>query len=141
RRRVSGKEIDEVYPSVALPYLLPRADVLIITLPLTPETQSLIGRRELRLLPPHAIVINVGRGDVLDEEALYMALKYGEIHAAGIDVWYQYHPDEQDNHPIAPSHFPLHELDNIFMSPHRGGLTDETEFYRMTALAILLNAA
>ena len=121
---------------------LPQADVLLVCLPLTPETEGLIGGRELGLLRPSSILVNVARGAIVGEEALYRALSGGRIAAAGIDVWYQYPstPEERANTP--PSRFPFHELDNVVMSPHRGGAyrMEELEKQRMRDLAVTLNA-
>ena len=122
--------------------ILPQADVLLACLPLTPETEGLIGGRELGLLRTSSVLVNVARGAIVDEEALYRALSEGRIAAAGIDVWYQYPstPEERANTP--PSRFPFHELDNVVMSPHRGGAyrMEQLEKQRMRDLAVTLNA-
>ena len=118
--------------------LLPNADFLFITLPRTDETEGLIGKTELDLLPTNAILINVGRGTIVQEEALYNALKDKRIDSAGIDVWYRYPKGPDDKTP--PSDFPFHELPNVVMTPHIGGGTQETEQIRMKALAKLIAA-
>jgi phosphoglycerate dehydrogenase-like enzyme len=130
----------QVYPPGALPDLLPQAQVLIVTLPLTPQTRGLVGQAELERLPPGAVLVNVGRGPVVDQAALYAALREGRLAAAGLDVWYNYpnDPDERANTP--PADFPFHELENVVLSPHRAGLIQETENLRAEALADLLNA-
>ena len=132
-----------VYPLVALHRLLPQADVLVITLPLTAETEGLVGLEELALLPPHGLLVNVGRGAVVDEAALYRALESGRLGAAGLDVWYRYPESRESRTHTFPSRFPFHELDNVVMSPHRGGAFGSayTEEARMDHLARLLNAA
>ena len=134
---------DHVYPAEELDALLPRADALMVCLPLTDETAGVIGERELALMPERAILVNVGRGPVVDEGALYRALRDGTLHAAGLDVWYNYPTDEEGRTDTRPSEHPFHELDNVVMSPHRGGAphSRETEAMRMRALAELLNAA
>jgi phosphoglycerate dehydrogenase-like enzyme len=121
--------------------LLPRANALIICLPHTPETSGLIGAEELSLLPAGAILVNVGRGSIVDEAALYHALRDGTLYAAGLDVWYSYPADEAARSQTAPSAYPFHELDNVVMSPHRAGWCTETQILRMAHLAALLNAA
>ncbi len=131
----------EVHPPEALHSLLPQANVLIITLPLTEQTNRMIGEAELALLPGNAILVNVGRGLVVDQGALYHALKSGKLHSAGLDVWYNYPPDEASRANTPPADFPFHELDNVVMSPHRGGGAQEIESIRMAHLAELLNAA
>jgi phosphoglycerate dehydrogenase-like enzyme len=137
----AGRSPERVYPPEALHRLLPHSDVLVTCLPHTPETNGLIGERELDMLPHGAIVVNVGRGAVLDEAALYHALRDGTLHAAGLDVWYQYPTDEDSRPCTPPSRYPFHELDNVVMSPHRAGASTDTERRRMTHLAALLNAA
>jgi phosphoglycerate dehydrogenase-like enzyme len=130
-----------VYSVRHLHELLPQADALLCVLPETPETTGLIGAAELDLLPRHAIVVNVGRGPVIDEAALYHALAQRHIKAAGIDVWYNYpHGKEARSHTL-PSVFPFHELDNVVMSPHRAGWLSAAEEERLAALAELLRFA
>jgi phosphoglycerate dehydrogenase-like enzyme len=131
----------EVHPARALRDLLPGADALIICLPHTPETDGLLGRAELALLPSHSILVNIGRGRIVDEAALYEALRDGRLRAAGLDVWYSYPPDEATRADWPPSAYPFGELDNVIMSPHRGGAADEAPRLRMAALAEMLNAA
>jgi phosphoglycerate dehydrogenase-like enzyme len=130
-----------VYSIAHLHELLPQADVLFCVLPETPETIGLIGARELALLPQGAVVVNVGRGPVIDEEAFYHALRSGHLAAAGIDVWYVYPQNEEERSHTPPSRFPFHELDNVVLSPHRGGWLEEAEERRLQELAKLLTAA
>lgn len=143
RRHVSGAQDspDEIHPPDALHSLLPRANALIICLPHTPETEGLIGEEELALLPRDAVLVNVGRGPIIDEPALYDALRDGTVYAAGLDVWYDYPDDEAARSRTPPSNYPFQELDNVVMSPHRAGGSRETETKRMVHLAELLNAA
>lgn len=144
RRRVArlshGTSV-EIFPPDALHSLLPQANVLIVCLPHTPETTGLLGGRELSLLPLGAVLVNVGRGPIVDEAALYWALREGDLCAAGLDVWYNYPADEAARSCTPPSAYPFHGLDNVVMSPHRAGHSDQTEILRMTHLADLLNAA
>jgi phosphoglycerate dehydrogenase-like enzyme len=121
--------------------LLPRAGAVLICLPLTPETEGLVGAAELALLPRDAVLVNVGRGPVVDEAALFQALRDRRLYAAGIDVWYNYPPDEGSRFHTPASRFPFHELDNVVMSPHRAGSSTETERLRVTHLAEMLNTA
>jgi len=137
----SPEESEEVHPPHALHQLLPQAEVLVLCLPGTPETEGLIAARELALLPDGAILVNVGRGPVVDEAALYQALREGHLHGAGLDVWYNYPADEDGRSHTPPSAYPFHELDNVVMSPHRAGYYNEREKKRMEHLAKLLNAA
>lgn len=142
RRSVETPEKDDlgvaVYPSFALSDLLPQTDALLITLPLTPETEGLIGEAELALLPPQAVIVNVGRGPVIDQKALYEALKDGRLYGAALDVWYHY-PTRGKGDPLPPADYPFHELDNVVLSPHRAGNTFYTELARVEHLAEVLN--
>lgn len=131
----------EIHPSAALHALLPRANALIICLPLTPETEGLIGTAELELLPQAAVLVNIGRGLIVDQAALYAALRNGRLHSAGLDVWYNYPEDKAARSSTPPADFPFHELENVVMSPHRGSDTAATEAARMPHLARLLNTA
>ena len=133
--------VTEIYPARELHRLLPQANVLLITLPLTDETDSMISQKELDLLPQNAILVNVGRGRIVDQEALYHALKSGRLHSAGLDVWYNYPPDEASREHTPPADFPFHELDNVVMSPHRGGGSMEMDLLQMEYLADILNLA
>jgi phosphoglycerate dehydrogenase-like enzyme len=105
----------------ALDDLLRAADYLAITLALTPETRGLLGARELGLMKRSAVIVNVARGEVLDEDALYQALADGTIAGAALDVWYRY-PTAPG--PTLPGRRPFHELSNVLMTPHVSGWTD-----------------
>ena len=133
----------EIHSVDRLPFLLPRADAICVAAALTPDTAGLLGARELALLPSHAVVVNIARGPIIDAQALYEALRDRTIGAAGIDTWYRYPVDEAGRASTPPSDFPFHELDNVVMSPHRGGAfgTIELEALRMEHLANLLNQA
>jgi phosphoglycerate dehydrogenase-like enzyme len=133
---------EEVYPFESLDDLLPHASALVVSVPLTDETKGLIDSRRLALLPRGAVLANVARGRVVEEEALYEALRSGNLGGAGIDVWYRYPESEEERASTAPSRFPFHELDTVVMSPHRGGAfkADDTERRRVEALAVVLNA-
>jgi len=120
--------------------VLPQADILFIALPWTNETDQLIGASELGLLPDNAILINIARGALIDESALYDKLKAGRIRA-GLDVWYNYPKDKKDRKFTPPANFPFNELDNVVLSPHMGGHSDRTDELRIEHLAKLLNLA
>lgn len=131
----------QLYPPAALPDLLGGATALILCVPHTPATTGLIGAAELARLPQPAVLVNISRGPVVDEAALYQALCAGTLYAAGLDVWYNYPADRAAASTTPPSAYPFHELDNVVLSPHRAGHTQATETLRMTHLADLLNAA
>jgi len=98
--------------------VLSQADFVILCLPLPAETRGLIGEKKLKAMKKTAYLINVGRGPVVDEEALYKALTQGWIAGAGIDVWWVYPPSEG-----APSTKKIHELPNVIATSHKAGWT------------------
>lgn len=97
--------------------LLAASDFVVVLVPLSPETQGLIGRRELALMRSSAIFINASRGGTVDEEALIEALKNGVIRGAGLDVYAQ--------EPL-PADSPLLKLPNVVLLPHIGSATTQT---------------
>jgi len=105
----------------ALDEVLARADYVAITLALTPDTRGLIGARELARMKATAVLINVARGEVVDEDALYDALHRGTIAGAALDVWYRYPTGDV---PTEPGHRPFHALPNVLMTPHVSGWTE-----------------
>ena len=110
---------------------LPTADFVVVAIPSTPETVDLIGARELALMKPTAFIVNVGRAAVINERALYEALRSRQIAGAGLDVWYQYPVPGQKR---LPSSCPFHELDNLIMTPHKP--TVETMNFRWKEIAV-----
>lgn len=119
--------------------ILPEIDVIILACPLTDETRGLIGREELTLMPAGSVLVNIARGEVVDQQALYDALVSGQLAAAGLDVWYHYPQEEQARSNTMPADYPFEGLEQVVFSPHRGGLVRETEQLRMAHLADLLN--
>ena len=95
-------------------------DILIVAIPLTSKTEALIGKEQLNRLGKEGIIINVGRGKIINEKALYNALRDKTIAGAAIDVWYNYTPEEEKDGKKYPYNYPFHDLDNIILSPHRG---------------------
>jgi phosphoglycerate dehydrogenase-like enzyme len=127
------------YTAASLHDFLRATDILVIAVPHTAETEGLIGQRELALLgtgkpasrPATAdrplgglpLLINVARGAVVDEAALYAALASGQLAGAALDVWYDYSPPaDRDGRKFPwrnPVAHPFHELSNVLLSPHR----------------------
>jgi len=107
--------------------LLPRVDLLSLHLPLTPESYHLIGREELKLMKRDAILINVSRGGLIDEDALYEAMKGGHLFGAGLDVFEHAEPPSRDH--------PLLSLENVVATPHAAGGTLETQIRSATQVA------
>jgi phosphoglycerate dehydrogenase-like enzyme len=103
------------------------ADYVVLALPKTPETVGLLDARRLACLRPTARLIQVGRSETIDEAALFEACRDGRIAGAGIDVWWRY-PAAQAEGPgpvCFPSRFPFHTLDNVVLTPHSSGWTEE----------------
>ena len=94
--------------------MLPECDYVVVALPLTPETEQLIGEAELRAMKPSAYLVNIARGAIVDEAALVRALREGWIAGAGLDVF------EQEPLPDESS---LWAMENVLISPHVAGFT------------------
>lgn len=104
--------VERVLPPERLPDVLREADAIVIALPLTPDTKGLIGEPELRMMKPTAVLINVGRGPIVQEAPLVRALREGWIGGAGLDVF------EQE--PLPPDS-PFYGLENVIVTPHVSG--------------------
>jgi phosphoglycerate dehydrogenase-like enzyme len=101
--------------------VLRRADYLAVTLSLDAASRGLLGEREIGLMKPTALLVNVARAEILDEVALHRALAERRIAGAALDVWYRY-PAAAG--PAPPAHRPFHELTNVLMTPHVSGWTE-----------------
>lgn len=104
--------------------LLRESDVVVVSAPLTPATEGMLGADQLRALGGDGVLINVGRGPLVNERALFDALRNGDVGAAAIDVWYRY-PTEAGL-TGAPATLPFGELANVLMTPHSSGVTTDT---------------
>jgi len=117
-------DIDALVPITELPALLRAADYLVLAVPRTPQTEGLIGAREFEAMKPGAVLINVARGVVVDEEAMIAALRGGRLGGAAVDVLAK-EPPVDDN--------PLWDMPNVLISPHSASTVD-TENANLTAL-------
>jgi phosphoglycerate dehydrogenase-like enzyme len=117
------EELDVLGTMDVLDEVLRRSDYLAITLPLTPQTQGLLDETRLKSMKPTAVLVNVSRAQIIDENALYAALAARRIAGAALDVWYRY-PSVPG--PTLPAGRPFHELPNVLMTPHMSGWTDGT---------------
>lgn len=118
--------------------LLESSDYVLLTVPGGPATEGLIGAKQLARMKKSALLINVARGSVVDEEALYEVLRERRIGGAVIDTWYRYATQE---HPFgAPGQFDFASLDNIVMTPHAAGWTDALETRRVQAVLAQVSA-
>jgi phosphoglycerate dehydrogenase-like enzyme len=116
RRSSAGGEkdpdADQVFPANRLYDLLAMSDYVVISVPLTPQTEKLMGEAELRAMRPNAYLVNIARGRVVDEQALIRALHEGWIAGAGLDV--------VEKEPL-PSDNPLYSMPNVILTPHISG--------------------
>lgn len=115
-----------------LPQLLKESDYMVLACPLNKETRGLMGPEEFARMKRSAFLINVARGAVVQEEALYRALKDRRIAGAAVDVWYRYPTGEK---PCRPSSFPFHQLSNLVMTPHVSGWMLGTRQKRLQLIA------
>jgi phosphoglycerate dehydrogenase-like enzyme len=115
-----------------LPRLLAEADFVVLAVPLEASTTGLIGAAELAAMKPSAFLVNVARGEVVAEAALFEALRDGRIAGAAIDTWYRY---PEANESVRPSAFPFHELPNAIVTPHIAGWTAGTFRHRWETIA------
>jgi phosphoglycerate dehydrogenase-like enzyme len=129
----SSSLVDRYFGLDELPGFWASADSFVVTLPLSPETRGLVGAEAFAAMRPDAVVINVGRGPVVDEAALYQALADRRIGGAIIDTWYDYPTAKTPE--IHPSTLPFHELPNVLMTPHMSGWTEGTIRRRQAAMA------
>ncbi len=119
--------VEAMYGPGDLTGLLPQADVVVLTVPLTQETQAMIGERELRAMKESAYIINIGRGGTIDEKALVKALQEGWIAGAGLDVF--------ETEPL-PETSPFWTMDNVLITAHYSG---STPHYNERALEIFVD--
>lgn len=131
-------EVHEVFSLDDVASCAARADFVFVTCALTDETRGIVGLDMLQAMKPSAFIINVSRGDLIDEAALYNALQSGRIAGAVLDVWYRY-PTRDEPHP-RPSKYPFHELQNVVMTPHVSGWTDGMVQRRWSDIAHNLDA-
>jgi phosphoglycerate dehydrogenase-like enzyme len=118
---------EQILPVARLAELMARSDFVVIATPLTPETRGLVGEAELRAMKPSAVLINVGRGPVVAEDALIRALQQRRIRGAALDVF--------DREPL-PSGHPFYDLDNVLLSPH---CADHTPGWEEAAMEVFLD--
>ena len=119
--------VEAMYGPDKLLDLLPEADFVVMTVPMSHATAGMVGERELRAMKPSAYLVNIGRGGTIDQLALIRALQEGWIAGAGLDVFAE--------EPL-PAASPLWDMDNVIVTAHYAGMTPE---YDERALAIFLD--
>lgn len=112
--KVSDPDLDQAYPPERLHELLGQSDYVVLAVPLTAETEHLIGEAELKAMKPNTYLVNIARGRVIDEQALIQALRDGWIGGAGLDV--------AEVEPL-PSNSPLYGMPNVILTPHIAGVS------------------
>jgi phosphoglycerate dehydrogenase-like enzyme len=117
--REPGNGVERVYPLAELDRMLPDCDVVVIATAAGSGTEGLIDAGRLALMKPTAFLVNIARGTLLDEEAVYAALHRRRIGGAALDVWWQYPTAAEPQQ--RGSRLPFHELPNVIMTPHNSG--------------------
>ena len=133
RSPVVNPLVDQYFSLDDVPAFMGSADAVVVSLPLTPQTQGLVGQAALAAMRPDAVILNVGRGPVIEEQALFDALATRQIGGAIIDTWYQYPTPAQAE--CAPSLLDFASLPNLVMTPHMSGWTSGTVSRRQATLA------
>src|SRR5215469_3601909 len=128
---------ETVFPLAELDRMLPQCDTVLISCGLGPETRGLIDARCLALFRPGALLINVARAAIVDEDALYDALKDDRLGGAALDVWWQYPTAASPER--RPSRRPFHELPNVLITPHSSSSSEATADRRWSAVAANLD--
>ena len=129
--------VERVYPLTELDSMLPACDFVVLSTALGPETEGLIDARRLALMKRSALLINIARGQIVDEDAIYAALCDHRIAGAALDVWWQY-PNAAEPER-RPSRHPFHELPNVIMTPHCSGWTEGMVARRWSEVADNIN--
>jgi len=112
KNKTSNSKVDELLPINDLEYMIGKSQFLVIACPLTPLTKNLIDKNQLNLMPPNSYIINISRGDIVNEKDLIEHLKNNKIKGAALDVFHN-EPLKQNND--------LFKLKNVFLSPHIAG--------------------
>lgn len=133
RSTVQHPSVDQSWTLDALQDFMGSADTVLVSLPLTNNTTGLVDARAIAAMRPDAVLMNVGRGAVIEEKALYDALVSRQIGGAVIDTWYRYPTPTQAE--CAPSQYNFAALDNVLMTPHMSGWTAGTVQRRQQTLA------
>ena len=136
RSPISSPLVDKVFPLDDLAFWS-EADAIVVSIPLASETTGIVGVAQIAAMRSDAILMNVGRGPVIDEQALYDALVARRIGGAVIDTWYRYPTAAEPTR--LPASLPFHELDNIVMTPHMSGWTRGTIRRRRDLIARNVN--
>lgn len=133
RSAISSPLVDRAFALSQLQDFMASVDAVVVTLPLTDDTRAMVNAAALAAMRPDAVLVNVGRGPVVDEQALYTALAERRLGGAIIDTWYQYPTPAQPE--SAPSRLDFAALDNVLMTPHMSGWTEGTVRRRQETMA------
>ena len=129
--------VERIFPLAKIDRMLPECDTVALCTALGPETTGLIDARLLSLMRPSAFLINIARGQIVDEDAIYSALRDRTIGGAALDVWWQY-PDAAEPERRGSRH-PFHELPNVIATPHNSGWTSGMVERRWSEIADNIN--
>ena len=127
----------EIAPTGLLAEVLAGCDFVVLACPLTPATTGLVDAAVLHRMPAHAVLVNVSRAEIVDESALYAALRDGVIGGAVLDVWYRYPSPAQES--AAPADHPFWDLPNAWCTPHSSAWTHQLPLRRYAVVAENVN--
>nr|WP_315427269.1 2-hydroxyacid dehydrogenase [uncultured Albidiferax sp.] len=133
RSPINDARVDQAYSLEQLPTFMASADAIVVSLPLTVQTTGIVGAEAFAAMRPDALILNVGRGPVIDEQALFDALASRRIGGAIIDTWYRYPTPDQAE--CTPSRLDFASLPNLLMTPHMSGWTSGTVRRRQETMA------
>ena len=137
-QRATDEYCERIMAANSLDNMLAESDFVVVAVPLNATTHALLNAERLATMKPTAVIINVARGAIVDEHALFHALKEKRIGGAVLDVWYRY-PRQGETRGPAPWNHPFNELDNVILTPHASGWTEELIARRNRVIAANLD--
>ena len=133
RSAINHNAVDQFFAFHQLDVLLSKSNFVVVCCALAPETKDLINAKSFDKMDPASVLINVARGECINEKDLYEACSKNKISGAIIDTWYQY-PSLENPYPL-PSRYPFHLLPNVVMTPHSSAWTKEMLNRRIDTIA------
>ncbi len=116
--------VDRVVGTSDTKSVIQEADFIILSLPLTSDSREMVNQEFISWMKPSSILVNISRGEIIDEAALFEALKGKRIRGAALDVWWNYPQWGKAEMRLPSVNFPYHELDNLVLSPHRAAYSE-----------------
>ncbi|MHA2190759.1 MAG: 2-hydroxyacid dehydrogenase [Candidatus Thorarchaeota archaeon] len=119
-----GELVEKVVSMEDYEDLVQDADFVMLSLPLTKKSEGLVDAKFISQMKESAVLVNISRGHIIEEAALYKALKEKRIYGAALDVWWEYPKKWGGSGKLPSEQFPFHELDNVVLSPHRAAYSE-----------------